>query len=269
MPDSGKKKQSELAAFLEARPVIKTVDAIFADLSGVVRGKRHPVDQAEKLFTSGGTLPGSVFLLAASGDSLDPMGLGFTDGDPDEIAKAVPGTLKLVPWSDPPSARRRPAGRTGSCGGIPRCPTLRSQARRAGGAPWRMEQRPLALVRGECPDLREMATILRGWLDHEGVVSLPLDDLAASWRHHREHVEGAEGLFDVIENQAPRLEVEIGVLRSEHDRLDTLIPQVISGASDEARRPVVEQLVDEMDRHCARAVRVAYDAFDQEIGGGG
>ncbi len=105
MPDSGKRKSTELEAFLKAHPETRQVDSIFADLAGVLRGKRLPVDQADKLFGAGAALPGSVYLLSALGDNLDPMGLGFSDGDPDEIAKAIPGTLKPVPWADLPTAQ--------------------------------------------------------------------------------------------------------------------------------------------------------------------
>jgi len=99
------KPSRDVAKFLAAHPDLVHVDAIFADLSGVVRGKRYPIAQLEKIMTDGLAFPGSVFLLDTMGHSHDPAGIGFSDGDPDRIAKAIPGTLKPAPWSDPPSCQ--------------------------------------------------------------------------------------------------------------------------------------------------------------------
>ncbi len=106
-PMSGKrnKRPAEVEAFLKANPKVGAVDAIFADLSGVVRGKRYPAAQLGKLFDTGVAFPGSVFLLSTSGESHDPKGRGFSDGDPDELAKIIPGTLQPVPWAEQPLAQ--------------------------------------------------------------------------------------------------------------------------------------------------------------------
>jgi glutamine synthetase len=81
------------------------VDAIFADLSGVVRGKRYPIDHLGKLLGDGLAFPASVFLLDTMGECHDPGGRGFSDGDPDRIAKVIPGSLKPVPWSERPTCQ--------------------------------------------------------------------------------------------------------------------------------------------------------------------
>ncbi|RMD64480.1 MAG: glutamine synthetase [Alphaproteobacteria bacterium] len=81
------------------------VDAIFADLSGVVRGKRYPVEHLAKLLGDGLAFPASVFLLNTRGTSQDPEGHGFSDGDPDRAARVIPGSLKPVPWSEPPACQ--------------------------------------------------------------------------------------------------------------------------------------------------------------------
>jgi glutamine synthetase len=90
------------AAFLARHPGTEGLDAVFADLSGVVRGKRYPIDQLSKILSSGLAFPGSVFLLDAMGHSHDPAGHGFADGDPDCLAKVVPGSLQPVPWAPRP-----------------------------------------------------------------------------------------------------------------------------------------------------------------------
>ncbi len=104
-PKTSSKAAREVAKFLAAHPNLVYLDTIFADLSGVVRGKRYPIDQLEKVMTDGLAFPGSVFLLDTMGNSHDPAGLGFSDGDPDRSAVAIPGTLKPAPWSDPPACQ--------------------------------------------------------------------------------------------------------------------------------------------------------------------
>ncbi len=93
------KLPKEAADFLRRHPETASVDAIFADLSGIVRGKRHPIEHLGKLYAGGMALPASVFLLDTMGTSHDPAGRGFSDGDPDAAVKVVPGSLKPVPWA--------------------------------------------------------------------------------------------------------------------------------------------------------------------------
>ncbi|MEE8189854.1 MAG: glutamine synthetase family protein [Kiloniellales bacterium] len=92
----------EAADFLAAHPETEAVDAIFADLSGIVRGKRYPIGYLGKLYEGAVALPASVFLLDTMGTSHDPGGRGFSDGDPDAAVKVIPGSLKPVPWADRP-----------------------------------------------------------------------------------------------------------------------------------------------------------------------
>jgi glutamine synthetase len=110
MPRSSKVKSTsglpkEAAQLLAAHPETKWIDAIYADLSGVVRGKRYPIDQLGKLLSGTMATPGSVFLLDTSGASNDPCGYGFADGDPDSPVRADAATLKPVPWSEAPTAQ--------------------------------------------------------------------------------------------------------------------------------------------------------------------
>ena len=105
MPDSKAKLPGEVAGYLKAHPATTAVDVFLADLSGVVRGKRYPAAFLPKLFEGGAALPGSVFLLSTEGETLNPEGRGFDDGDPDEIARAVPGSLQPVPWAERPTAQ--------------------------------------------------------------------------------------------------------------------------------------------------------------------
>ena len=88
----------EFNSFKEKNPEIKYIDAILSDLSGVIRGKRLPINDAEKLFKSGIQFCYSTFLLDVTGYCPDAAGRGFTDGDPDATYFPVAGTLKKMPW---------------------------------------------------------------------------------------------------------------------------------------------------------------------------
>ncbi len=99
------KLPGEARAFLEAHPETQTVDAIFADLSGIVRGKRYPIDALRKLYGGEVAIPASVFLLDTMGHSHDPGGIGFSDGDPDAAVRVIPGTLRPIPWSERPACQ--------------------------------------------------------------------------------------------------------------------------------------------------------------------
>ena len=93
---------AELQSFLHRHPEVRFVDALFIDLCGIVRGKRYPRDDLKKLWQSGLQIARSLYLLDARGDCPDALGKGFSDGDPDADAVPIPGTLKVVPWADPP-----------------------------------------------------------------------------------------------------------------------------------------------------------------------
>ncbi len=90
----------EIAEFRQLYPEIRHVDAIFIDMCGMARGKRLPIDELAGLYSSGMNLPASIYLLDVTGDQLDVMGRGFTDGDPDGTGFPVAGTLAPAPWVD-------------------------------------------------------------------------------------------------------------------------------------------------------------------------
>lgn len=97
--------KDELADYLGAHPETRFVDAIYGDSSGFIRGKRYPADSAPKLWKSGLNMPEAHFILDVTGDSSDPCGRGFSDGDPDCTIVPVPGTLAPVPWAEEPRAQ--------------------------------------------------------------------------------------------------------------------------------------------------------------------
>ncbi len=95
----------ELKSFLAQHPDTQYIDAYYPDLSCVARGKRYPVKQAGKLFDSGLMIPGGSFLLAANGRCMDPEGMGFSDGDPDEVGWPILETLTYCPWAQIPTGQ--------------------------------------------------------------------------------------------------------------------------------------------------------------------
>ena len=104
--------------FRARHPEIRHFDAFFIDICGQPRGKRCPIDKLESLYDEGIQSPQSHFLLDVNGDSSNPLGRGFSDGDPDTTLVPVPGSLVPVPWSKEPLAQvivgEQPDGRNGS-----------------------------------------------------------------------------------------------------------------------------------------------------------
>ncbi len=96
---------SALQSYLEVHPETRYLDVFYCDLSCVMRGKRFPVAQADKVFKTGMMTPGSTFLLSVNGESMDPEGMGFSDGDPDEMGMPIDGTLVPSPWAQLPTAQ--------------------------------------------------------------------------------------------------------------------------------------------------------------------
>lgn len=96
---AGRATLGDWKAFCAAHPEISYLNAVFTDQCGTVRGKRIPVDDADKIFTDGLQLPMSVYFLDVTGVNEDIHGRGFSDGDPDGTAYPIGGTLASVPWA--------------------------------------------------------------------------------------------------------------------------------------------------------------------------
>lgn len=89
----------DLAAFRAAHPEIDTLDVVVIDLCGNAIGKRLPMVQAEGLIAGGTPICAAMQLVDVMGNTADPMGHGFSDGDPDGMARPLAGSLQTVPWS--------------------------------------------------------------------------------------------------------------------------------------------------------------------------
>lgn len=89
----------ELARFLEAHPQTTHLDAVLFDLCGNAYGKRMPRTHMTKFFASGSPICAAMSLVDVQGNTADPMGYGFSDGDPDATVMPIAGTLAPVPWN--------------------------------------------------------------------------------------------------------------------------------------------------------------------------
>jgi glutamine synthetase len=93
--------KAEFDSLTRAHKDIQFVDALLPDVLGILRGKRIPVGDAQRLFESGMQIPRSLYLMDAHGEMTNPFGRGFGDGDPDGTAWPIPGTLSPV-WGEGP-----------------------------------------------------------------------------------------------------------------------------------------------------------------------
>ena len=89
----------ELTQFLAAHPETTHLDAVLFDLCGNAYGKRMPRAHMAKFFDAGSPICAAMSLVDVQGNTADPMGHGFSDGDPDATVKPIAGTLAPVPWN--------------------------------------------------------------------------------------------------------------------------------------------------------------------------
>ncbi|HWA02248.1 MAG TPA: glutamine synthetase family protein [Rhizomicrobium sp.] len=97
-PDFVDAARARFDALRKEHPDIRSVDAVLADICGVLRGKRLPLEGTAHLFETGMQIPQSIYLMDASGEMVNPFGRGIGDGDPDGTAWPIPETISLV-WN--------------------------------------------------------------------------------------------------------------------------------------------------------------------------
>ncbi|MFT5114712.1 MAG: glutamine synthetase [Parasphingorhabdus sp.] len=79
---------------------LRFIDTFIPDINGVLRGKRLPAFDLQKLQSSGLQLPNSVFSTEVTGITVGLSELGLEEGDPDYPCRLVPGTLCRSPWEE-------------------------------------------------------------------------------------------------------------------------------------------------------------------------
>ncbi|MEW5423622.1 glutamine synthetase family protein [Amorphus sp. 3PC139-8] len=95
----------EVERYLSHHPDTEAVELLITDTNAVMRGKWAPAGTIEKAFTSGVAFPLSMFGLDVWGREVMETGLHVDTGDRDGFCKAVPGSLRPVPWADVPTAQ--------------------------------------------------------------------------------------------------------------------------------------------------------------------
>ncbi|MDE2219620.1 MAG: glutamine synthetase [Gammaproteobacteria bacterium] len=96
---------SEWQAFRAENPDIQFIDAFIIDINGNTAGKRLPAADADKLYGDGAMFSACALIADCRGMGHNAGGLGKSDGDPDGIARPMPGYLRRVPWTSVPTAQ--------------------------------------------------------------------------------------------------------------------------------------------------------------------
>ncbi len=92
--------ETELLDFLKQNPDVEYLDVVVIDLCGNAIGKRLPISHAAKVVAGGTPVCGAMQLVDVRGNTADPLGYGFSDGDPDGMARPLAGTFAPIPWSE-------------------------------------------------------------------------------------------------------------------------------------------------------------------------
>jgi glutamine synthetase len=99
------KSYGEFETFLQQEPDTRYLELLAADMNGILRGKRDPVDEVTKVYRNGLNWCAATVCLDTKGSTFETVPMGGADGDPDVRAHIVPGTLVPVPWARTPSAQ--------------------------------------------------------------------------------------------------------------------------------------------------------------------
>lgn len=96
---------SEVQRYLSVYPETEAVEFLITDSNGVLRGKWAPAGAIKKAFAEGVNFPFSLYGLDVWGREVMETGLHVTTGDRDGFCRAVPGSLRPVPWAEIPTAQ--------------------------------------------------------------------------------------------------------------------------------------------------------------------
>lgn len=91
-------------AWLAAHPEIKSLRAAVCDLNGVMRGKRIPVEQTQKVLDGGLRMPLSVVGVDIWGEDIVNSPLVFTTGDADGLCEPIGRGILPIDWTAEPTA---------------------------------------------------------------------------------------------------------------------------------------------------------------------
>jgi glutamine synthetase len=95
----------ELKQYLNQYPDTQYMELMVADMNGILRGKRAPLQDLGKAFKNGVNFCAATVSLDPLGSTFDNVPFGSVDGDPDVRARIVPGSLANIPWAALPTGQ--------------------------------------------------------------------------------------------------------------------------------------------------------------------
>lgn len=93
---------AECDAFLQENPDVQYIDCVFADLCGVVRGKRIARGALAEIFRAGLQIPSTIYFLDARGEAIETLGPGLAADGAAGTAWPVAESITKVNWSQRP-----------------------------------------------------------------------------------------------------------------------------------------------------------------------
>ncbi len=93
-----------MSTFLQDNPQIAAIRTAIADLNGQARGKRLPVQFAEKALNGAARLPLSALNVDIKGHDIEDSPLVFTTGDQDGVLRPTERGFVPMPWLHTPTA---------------------------------------------------------------------------------------------------------------------------------------------------------------------
>ncbi|MGO4854175.1 glutamine synthetase family protein [Phaeovulum sp. W22_SRMD_FR3] len=96
--------KAKATEWLVERPEIETIFACICDLNGVMRGKRVPVDQIDKIVGGELRMPLSLLGMDIWGEDIEGNDLVFDTGDADGLCDFTGRSLIPVDWTSRPAA---------------------------------------------------------------------------------------------------------------------------------------------------------------------
>ena len=90
--------------WLETRADVRSLRAAVCDLNGVMRGKRIPVEQAQKVLDGGMRMPLSVVGVDIWGEDITNSPLVFQTGDADGLCEPIGRGILPMDWTPEPTA---------------------------------------------------------------------------------------------------------------------------------------------------------------------
>ncbi len=95
---------ADVPAWLADRPEIETIFACICDLNGIMRGKRVPVEQLDKITSGALRMPLSLLSMDIWGEDIEDNELVFDTGDADGLCDFTGRPISPVEWTSRPAA---------------------------------------------------------------------------------------------------------------------------------------------------------------------